>query len=54
MGLSSTDENEEALFVGRAPWPAANAHVGPTEDARNRPIDSLFNGVFFTVTVLAP
>jgi hypothetical protein len=45
MGLWPTDGNEEALFVGRAPWPAADAHVGPAEDTRNRPTDSVFNGV---------
>jgi len=34
MGLRPTDRNEEALFVGRAPWPAADAHVGPAEGYR--------------------
>ena len=27
-------KNEEPLFVGRAPWPAADALVGPAEDRR--------------------
>jgi hypothetical protein len=48
VGLRPTDGNEEALFVGRAPWPAADAHVGPAEDTRNRPTDSVFNGVLTT------
>jgi hypothetical protein len=43
-GLSPTDDDEDARFVGRAPWPAADAHVGPAEDTRNRPTDSIFNG----------
>lgn len=47
-----TDGKEEALFVGRVPWPAADAHVGPAEDARSRPTGSGFNGAFLTVTVL--
>jgi DNA helicase II / ATP-dependent DNA helicase PcrA len=42
--LRPSNGNEEALFVGRAPWPAADAHVGPAEDTRNRPTDSVFNG----------
>jgi hypothetical protein len=41
VGLQPTDGNEEALFVGRTPWPAADAHVGPAEDTRNHPTDSL-------------
>jgi hypothetical protein len=47
-----TDGNEEALFVGRVPWSAAEAHVGPAEDARRRPTDSVVNGSFLTVTLL--
>jgi hypothetical protein len=41
--------NEEALFVGRAPWPAADAHVGPAEDTRNRPTECIFNEVDLAV-----
>ena len=47
IGLEPTDGNEEALFVGRAPWPAADAHVGPAEDTRNRPTFGVFNGVVY-------
>jgi hypothetical protein len=35
--------------VGRVPLPAADAHVGPAEDARDRPTDSVFNGVDLAV-----
>jgi hypothetical protein len=45
MGLRPTNGNEEALFVGQAPRPAADALVGPAEDSRNPPTDRVFNGV---------
>jgi hypothetical protein len=28
MGRRPTKDDKGALFVGRAPWPAADAHVG--------------------------
>jgi hypothetical protein len=45
MGRRPTKDDKGALFVGRAPWPAADAHVGLAEDTRNRPTASVFNGV---------
>jgi hypothetical protein len=33
---------------------AADAHVGPAEDSRNRPTDSVFNEAFLTGPVLDP
>jgi hypothetical protein len=38
------DDTRRGRPVGQAPWPAADALVGPAEDARNRPIHSVFNG----------
>jgi hypothetical protein len=49
LDLRPTEGDEEALFVGRAPWPAADAHVGPAEDTRNRPTGSVFNRVDLAV-----
>ena len=37
----NADGNKETQFVGRAPWPAADALVGPAEDTRNRPPERL-------------
>jgi hypothetical protein len=45
MGRRPTKDDKGAPFVGRAPWPAADALVGPANDTRNRPTDSVFNGV---------
>jgi hypothetical protein len=45
MGWRPTKDDKGAPFVGRAPWPATDAHVGPAEDTRRRPTDSVFNGV---------
>jgi hypothetical protein len=47
MCLPLTDGKDEALFVGRAPWPAAGAHVGPAEDTGNRPTGGIFNRVVY-------
>lgn len=46
-GIEQSDSDEDAPFVGWAPLPAADAHVGPAEYTRDRPTGSIFNAVAY-------